>query len=48
MEESGAPVLLVVRAEGRPRTVYRVELGRRAVVQKGLTFNIDGLSAPAK
>ena len=47
-EESGAPVLLVVRLKVVADRLTEVELVATRSVAEGLIFNIDGLSAPSE
>ena len=47
-EESGAPVLLVVRLKVVADKLTEVELVATRSVAEGLIFNIDGLSAPSE
>jgi hypothetical protein len=48
VEESGAPVLLVVRLKVAGDKLTEVELVATRSVAEGLSFNIDGLSAPTE
>src|SRR5580698_7291014 len=48
VEESGAPVLLVVRLKVVGGELTEVELVATRSVAEGLIFNIDGLSAPSE
>ena len=48
VEESGAPVLLVVRVKVVADKLTEVELVATRSVTEGLIFNIDGLSAPSE
>ena len=48
VEESGAPVLLVVRLKVVGDKLTEVELVATRGVAEGLIFNIDGLSAPSE
>jgi len=48
VEESGAPVLLVVRLKVAGDKLTEVELVATRSVAEGLIFNIDGLSAPSE
>ncbi len=48
VEESGAPVLLVVRLKVVADKLTEVELVATRSVAEGLSFNIDGLSAPSE
>src|SRR6202167_2384562 len=48
VEESGAPVLLVVRLKVVADKLTEVELVATRSVAEGLSFNIDGLSAPTE
>jgi hypothetical protein len=48
VEESGAPVLLVVRLKVVGDKLTEVELVATRSVAEGLSFNIDGLSAPTE
>src|ERR1700690_3719391 len=48
VEESGAPVLLVVRLKLVGDKLTEVELVATRSVAEGLSFNIDGLSAPSE
>jgi hypothetical protein len=48
VEESGAPVLLVVRLKVVGDKLTEVELVATRSVAEGLIFNIDGLSAPSE
>jgi hypothetical protein len=48
VEETGAPVLLVVRLKVVANTLTEVELVATRSRAEGLIFNIDGLSAPSE
>jgi hypothetical protein len=48
VEESGAPVLLVVRLKVVADKLTEVELVATRSLAEGLSFNIDGLSAPSE
>jgi len=48
VEESGAPVLLVVRLKVVADKLTEVELAATRSAAEGLIFNIDGLSAPSE
>jgi len=48
VEESGAPVLLVVRLKVVADKLTEVELVATRSRAEGLIFNIDGLSAPSE
>jgi hypothetical protein len=48
VEESGAPVLLVVRLKVVADKLTEIELVATRSVAEGLSFNIDGLSAPTE
>lgn len=48
VEESGAPVLLVVRAKVVADKLTQLELVATRSAAEGLIFNIDGLSAPSE
>jgi hypothetical protein len=48
VEESGAPVLLVVRLKVVGDKLTEIELVATRSAAEGLIFNIDGLSAPSK
>jgi hypothetical protein len=48
VEESGAPVLLVVRLKVVADKLTEIELVTTRSVAEGLIFNIDGLSAPSE
>ena len=48
VEESGAPVLLVVRLKVVADKLTEVELVTKRSAAEGLIFNIDGLSAPSE
>ena len=48
VEESGAPVLLVVRLKVVADKLTEIELVATRSVAEGLIFNIDGLSAPSE
>ena len=48
VEESGPPVLLVVRLKVAGDKLTEVELVATRSVAEGLSFNIDGLSAPSE
>jgi len=48
VEESGAPVLLVVRLKVVANKLTEVELVATRSAAEGLIFNIDGLSAPSE
>jgi len=48
VEESGAPVLLVIRLKVVADKLTEVELVATRSVAEGLIFNIDGLSAPSE
>jgi hypothetical protein len=48
VEETGAPVLLVVRLKVAADKVTEIELVATRSRQEGLIFNIDGLSAPSR
>ena len=48
VEESGAPVLLVVRLKVVADKLTEIELVATRGVAEGLIFNIDGLSAPSE
>jgi len=48
VEESGAPVLLVVRLKVVADKLTELELIATRSVAEGLIFNIDGLSAPSE
>ncbi len=47
VEETGAPVLLVVRLKVAADTITEIELVATRSRAEGLIFNIDGLSAPS-
>ena len=48
VEESGAPVLLVVRLKVAGDKLTELELVATRSLAEGLSFNIDGLSAPTE
>ncbi len=48
VEESGAPVMLVVRLKVAADRLTEIELVATRNSQEGLIFNIDGLSAPSE
>ena len=48
VEEKGAPVLLVVRLKVVANKLTEVELVATRNIAEGLSFNIDGLSAPSE
>jgi hypothetical protein len=48
VEESGAPVLLVVRLKVMDREITEIETIATRSRAEGLIFNIDGLSTPSK
>jgi hypothetical protein len=48
VEESGAPVLLVVRLKVADRKITEIETVATHSRAEGLIFNIDGLSAPSE
>jgi len=48
VEESGAPVLLVVRLKVTDREITEIEAVATRSAAEGLIFNIEGLSAPSK
>jgi hypothetical protein len=47
-EENGAPVLLVVRLKVAANKLAEIELVATRSIAEGLSFNIDGLSAPSE
>ena len=48
VEESGAPILLVVRLKVVDRKITEIEIVTTRSRKEGLIFNIDGLSAPSE
>src|SRR5438067_1333683 len=48
VEETGAPVLLVVRLKVVADKLTEIELVATRNIAEGLSFNIDGLSAPSE